>query len=89
MKSKINKIVAFMGLVVFLTLVSGDTSIAECRDGFAELRSNPHDEVGMTRRADWIDEEVFKDVFHIPTGVYLFLSAMAGLGVVALRGSTR
>lgn len=89
MKSKINKIVAFAGLVIFLTLVSGDTSTAECRDGFAELRSNPRDEIGRTRQTDWADEEVFKDVFHIPTGVYLFLSAMAGLGVVALRGSTR
>jgi uncharacterized integral membrane protein len=32
---------------------------------------------------------MFKKIFHLPAGVPLFLSAIAGLGVVALRGKAR
>jgi hypothetical protein len=87
-ESKMNKMAAVAGLAIFLTLVSGDTAV-ECRDGFAELDSDPRDGTSRIRQADYADKEVSKDVFQIPTGVHLFLSAIAGLGVVALRGRTR
>lgn len=83
------KILGSVGLAIFLTLVSGDISAAECRNGFAESGSDPHAESHSTGQAECADKEVFKDVFHIPPGVPLFLSAIAGLGVVALRGRTR
>jgi hypothetical protein len=86
---KMKKIVGLVGLAIFLTLVSVDISAAECRNSIAELGSNPHDEISDTSQARCADKEVFKDVFHLPAGVPLFLSAIAGLGVVALRGRTR
>lgn len=82
------KMVVSVGLAMFFTLVSGDISAAECNNGFAELGSELRDETGSTSQAACADKEVFKDVFHIPAGVPLFLSAIAGLGVVALRGRT-
>ena len=84
-----NKMAAFVRLAIFLTLVSGGTSAAECRNDFAELNSDPRDGTSRIRQADYADKEVSKDVFQIPTGAYLFLSAIAGLGVVVLRGRTR
>ena len=83
------KIFAFLGLAVLLTLVGNDISAAECGNGFAELGSDPHDEISSTSQSECADKEVFKDAFHLPAGLPLFLSAIAGLGVVALRGRTR
>ena len=83
------KILGSVGLAIFLTLVSGDLSATECRNGLVEFGSDPYAEIDSTRQVECADKEVFKDVFHVPPGVPLFLSAIAGLGVVALRGRTR
>ena len=82
------KMIGSMGLAMFLALVSGDLSAAECSNGFAELSLKSHDGTRSISQAECADEEVFKGVFRVPAGVPLFLSAIAGLGVVALRGRT-
>jgi hypothetical protein len=87
--NKMKKIVGCVALAIFLTLVSGDISATECRNGLVEFHSDPHAEITSTIQAECADKEVFKKVFHLPAGVPLFLSAIAGLGVVALRGKTR
>ena len=83
------KILGSVGLAMILTLVSGDLSAAECRTGFVEFGSDPYAEIDSTAQTECANKEVFKKVFHVPPGVPLFLSAIAGLGVVALRGKTR
>jgi hypothetical protein len=86
---KMKKIVGCVGLAMFLTLVSGDISAAECRHDLVEFDSDPHAAISNTSHAECADKKVFKKVFHLPAGVPLFLSAIAGLGIVALRGRTR
>jgi hypothetical protein len=86
---KMKKIVGLVGLAVFLMFVSGNIAAEECPNGFAELGSDLHDEISSTSQTECADKKVLKDVFHLPAGVPLFLSAIAGLGVVALRGRTR
>ena len=82
------KVAVSVGLAMFLALVSGDILAAECGERFAELGSELRNETGSTSQVECADTMVFKDVFRIPAGVPLFLSAIAGLGVVALRGRT-
>lgn len=82
------RVAVSVGLAMFLALASGDISAAECGESFAELGSELPNETDSTSQAECADTMMFKDVFHIPAGVPLFLSAIAGLGVVALRGRT-
>jgi hypothetical protein len=87
--NKMKKIVGCVALAIFLTLVSGDISADECNNGFVEFHSDPHAETRNAIQTECADKEMFKKIFHLPAGVPLFLSAIAGLGVVALRGKTR
>jgi hypothetical protein len=82
------KIASLVGLAVFFTFagVGLDVSAAECRSGFADASgSDLRGEIGGTLQAACVD----KDNFHVPAAVPLFLSAIAGLGIVALRGRVR
>ena len=81
------KMASFVGLAVFFTLVSVDASAAECHRGFAKNTSGSesHEEISSTRQAACGENEAF----HIPAAVTLFLSAIAGLGIVAFRGKAR
>lgn len=83
----VGKIASFVGLAMFFTLASLDDSAAECHRGFAKNTSGSesHDEINSSSHAACTDTKAF----HIPAAVPLFLSAIAGLGVVAFRGKPR
>lgn len=83
------KIVGCVVLAIFLTLVSGDLLAAECHNSLVEFHSDPHAETRNAIQTECADKEMFKKIFHLPAGVPLFLSAIAGLGIVALRGKAR
>lgn len=78
------KMASFVGLSIFFILVSVDASAAECQRGFAKSTSGSqsHDEISNIHQAACAESEAF----HIPPAVPLFLSAIAGLGIVAFRG---
>jgi hypothetical protein len=81
------KAALFVGVVGLLMVGGVDVSAAECRHGLAKMASgsNSGDEISSTLAAECAPEKTF----HIPAAVPLFLSAIAGLGIVALRGKTR
>lgn len=81
------KMASFVGLLIFFTLVSVDASAAECQGGFAKNMSGSesHDEISSIPQAACAESEAF----HIPPAVPLFLSAIAGFGIVAFRGKLR
>lgn len=81
------KMASFVGLSIFFILVSVDASAAECQGGFAKSTSGSasHDEISDIHQAACVESETF----HIPPAVPLFLSAIAGLGIVAFRGKAR
>jgi hypothetical protein len=82
------KIASLVGLAVFFSVAGAglDVSAAECHTGFANAStSDLRDEISSTLQVACVD----KERFHIPAAVPLFLSAIAGLGIVAFRGNVR
>ena len=81
------KMASLVGLAVFLMLVSVDVSATECRSHFGKISPGSHadDSISSNVQTDCTD----KKAFLIPAAVPLFLSAIAGLGVVAYRGKIR
>ena len=82
------KIMLLMGLAGFFMVVSADVPAAECHRGLAKISSSGSasgDETASTLAPSCSDEKGF----HVPAAVPLFLSAIAGLGIVAFRGKAR
>lgn len=84
------KTALFLGLAGFFLLAAGDVPAAECSGalttarGLAPLGSTP--EAGAPAGSSSTSACAPEETFHIPAAVPLFLSAIAGLGIVAFRG---